>query len=433
MLTGVESLRTKCTQILDRRERILSAAIKAGRGLTAEEKGIDNSLFAEARMLRDTIARADDLQRARFDTADRPRVEVRTPARPKGYTFAACLFSIAGAELLKRNGTEMMPAQFAENRLHDFHAAAALSGSALTAGGVLIREDISDDFLEGLYPRSVVRAAGARVDAMPQGNLTLNGIDSGPVTSWIGEQQVSRGTASTFLQRKLLAKKLRALYPISNDLVRGAGDRAVANILEDLKRAIAAAEDLAFLRGPGTAYTPAGLAQLAGKTAASAAAPTIKSVESETGAAIEALLDANARMISPAWVWAPRTSLALGSQRSPALAGSDSLGVKAWPEIERGLFRGFPFLDTTNIPTNLGAGNIDSEIYFADWADVVIGQGPIEVRRSGQALYTDNGGNPQSAFARDETLLDVIEFVDLGVRHPGSVYFLSAVEYVRGM
>jgi hypothetical protein len=142
-------------------------------------------------------------------------------------------------------------------------------------------------------------------------------------------------------------------------------------------------------------------------------------------------------MVSPCWIWAPRTTLALGSQRIQLPQGNPVgttyvPGEKAWPEINLGRFRGFPFLDTTSIPTNLGAGT-DSEVYFADFDDIVIGQGPIEVRRGTAGIYVDSTGATQSAFVRDEVILDIVEYVDLGVRHTGSIYLLSGVEYVPGM
>ena len=422
----VEVLRKKRSDVLARRTARLTAAVKANRGLTVRERAEDDALAAEVRVLGDVLSRAEEVERT---LASGPsRIEVRTPARPKGWTMASCILSLAASGRAKVTGTPLTPAQFAEGQLHDFQAASALSASTVSGGGGMIREDVSADFIEGLYPRTCVRAAGARVENMPLGNLDLNRVTTGPVTTWIGEQSVSKGTAAQFGQSRLAAKKLRALVPISNDLIRFAGERAIANVREDVLRAMAAAEDAAFIRGTGTEYTPAGLSKQAGGTAASSSSPTIKSVDIETGTAILALLAANSRMISPGWLWNPRTTLALGSQRSPALGAADGLGVKAWPEIGNGMFRGYPFLDTTAIPINLGTGS-DSEIYFADFADVVVAQGPLLVRPSSQASYTDSAGNSQSAFSRDETLIDVIESVDLGVRHTGSVYLLTAVEY----
>jgi len=422
---ATEELRAKRSKVLDRREAIISAALKANRGLTAAEKASDNALAAEARTLTDTISRGEEVERARFSGfAGAHRVEVRGPSRPHGWTFTACLLSIAGAEHANKRGTgPVTPAQFAEERLHDFEAASALSSSTVAGGGGLIHEDVSEDFIEALYSRTVVRAAGARIEPMPSGNLDLSGVSSGPITSWIGEQAVSKGTASTFKQRKLLAKELRVLCPMAGSTVRHIGERGVANVREDILRAMAAAEDAAFLRGPGTSGTPMGLLQFAGGTSACAGSPTFATITGETGTALQALLNANCRMISPAWIWAPRTTQALDTERS-------TTGVKIWPEMERGLFRRYPFFDTTSIPTNLGGGGIDSEIYFADFADVVIGQGQTVVRMGTQGMYTDSAGNTQSAYSRDEVLLDVIEYVDLNVRHPESVYVLTAVEYL---
>ena len=441
MSIETKELLSKREETRKRRESLLLPITRESRAMTQREKAADDSLAAQVRVLDDVLDRVNDANRpARWSEASHS-IEVRTPARPKGHLFAACLLSICGAQFSAKHTHEpLSPERWAKEKLGDHYAAAAISASSLAAGGGLIPQDVAEDLIEALIPLTAVRRAGARIEPMPAGNLSLNKILTAPVFGWVGEQAPPNAVAPVFGQSNLAAKKLRALIPISNEIFRFAGPRAVDNVLADVKRAMAYYEDLGFLRGAGGQYAPQGLlyqAQMAvaagqqgGYSANSSASPTFTTVSADTSAMIQALLNANSRMISPTWIWAPRTSSALEGERSTLS------GMRTWPEMERNYFRRYPFFETTSIPTNLnvvGSTNIDSEIYLADFADVVIGQGPIEVRRSDQAQYTDSSGAQQSAFVRDETLADVLEYVDLGVRHLGSLAILQGVEYTIGM
>lgn len=61
----------------------------------------------------------------------------------------------------------------------------------------------------------------------------------------------------------------------------------------------------------------------------------------------------------------------------------------------------------------------ESEIYFADFNDVVIGEdGNMKVSFSQEASYQDGDGNLVSAFSRNQSLIRVVTEHDIGFRHP---------------
>lgn len=65
-----------------------------------------------------------------------------------------------------------------------------------------------------------------------------------------------------------------------------------------------------------------------------------------------------------------------------------------------------------------GTGGKESEIYFADFNDVLIGEdGAMVVDFSREATYIDADGNTVSAFARNQSLIRVIMEHDIGFRH----------------
>ncbi|HAW61041.1 MAG TPA: phage major capsid protein, partial [Pseudomonas sp.] len=107
---------------------------------------------------------------------------------------------------------------------------------------------------------------------------------------------------------------------------------------------------------------------------------------------------------------------------------------KAYPEIDAGLLKGYKWALTTQIPTNLGAGGNESEIYFVNFADCYIGEvEQLAIAISTEASYKDGEGNVVSAFQRDQTLIRVISKHDFGPRHIESIAIGTGVTWGAGM
>ena len=122
---------------------------------------------------------------------------------------------------------------------------------------------------------------------------------------------------------------------------------------------------------------------------------------------------------------APRTALYLMNLR-------DGNGNMAFPEMANGMLRMKPFKMTTQIPTNLGGGT-ESELYLADFAQVVVGEHMgIEVAMSTEAAYVDGTGTMRAAFSRDETVMRAIVQHDIGMRHLAALAILTGVTWAPG-
>ncbi|HHB8104608.1 TPA: phage major capsid protein, partial [Klebsiella pneumoniae] len=79
----------------------------------------------------------------------------------------------------------------------------------------------------------------------------------------------------------------------------------------------------------------------------------------------------------------------------------------------------YPVQRTSAIPANLGTGGKETEIYFADFNDVVIAEdGNMKVDFSKEASYIDADGTLVSAFSRNQSLIRVVTEHDIGFRHP---------------
>lgn len=427
------ALKQRLATVVENMDGMLAtAATEQGRDMTADETSAFDNLKAEADKLQADIAREQDVL-DRKALAAKPLDKVpggpapagTVPAAPaeKGITFARMTRALAVAR------GNPFDAQRVAEAWGDSGLFANQNMSSGAAGGFLVPETVGAEMIELLRPASVVMASSPIFLPMASGNFTMNRQASGVTANYVGEQQATNATGLTLGQVKLSAKKLQALVPISNDLLRAASLAADRVVRDDLVLSLATRADLAFIRGGGTEFSPRGLrfqpvgfAQETTNILAANATVNLVNVTSDLGRLELALMAADVPQVRPTWLMAPRTLLYLTNLR-------DGNGNKAFPEVETGMLRNKPIRVTTQIPVNLGSGS-DSELYLVDFAHIVVGEHMgIDIAVSTEAAYLDATGTLVSAFARDETLMRAIQQHDIGARHLAAIAVLTGVTW----
>jgi HK97 family phage major capsid protein len=413
------------------------AAIEAGGvALSAEQHTEFTNLSTKFGEITAQIERAEAAERMAAAAAvpvDPTPASVAVPAAPsvpaqpkapevKGAKVARMVRALAAA-----GGDAQLASQLAVERGFGEEVAMSLNTLTSSAGGILVPANLSSEVIELLRPKSVVRKLGARTLPISNGNITIPRLKGGAVVGYVGADSDMPATEQQFDDLQLTAKKLAALVPIANDLLKYAGVNPNVDqiVVADLTAAIGAREDKAFIRDDGTANTPKGLRfwAVAGNLLKASDGATIQKVETDLNKAILALEGADANMTQPGWIMAPRVFRFLSGMR-------DGNGNKVYPELDNGMLKGYPVGKTTQIPINLGAGTNESEIYFVDFGDVFIGEEEtLEIDYSKEATYKDSEGNVVSAFQRDQTLIRVIAKNDFGPRHVESIAVLTGVTW----
>ncbi|MCL1485198.1 phage major capsid protein (plasmid) [Marinobacter sp. M3C] len=326
-----------------------------------------------------------------------------------GAKAARMVMSIAAGK-----GDLGLATKFARDELNDADVAMAIETSA-GSGGAIVPTNIADEVVELLRAKTVVRRLGAQVMPLPNGNLSLPRISGGATSGYVGEGADVLATESAFDDVQLSAKTQITLVPMSNQLVGRAGYSVEQMVLNDMLNAKSVREDKAFLRDDGTSNTPTGFkktAETASRTVAWSGTANLATIDAFLDALILMLMNANSMMVRPGWALSPTSYMKLFGLR-------DGNGNKVYPEMNEGVLKGYPFASTTTIPNNIGAGANESEIYFADWNDVVIGESEsMSVDFSREATYKDAAGNLVSAFARNQSLIRLVAEHDVGFRHP---------------
>ncbi|MEP2103084.1 MAG: phage major capsid protein [Parasphingorhabdus sp.] len=438
----ITALKTSLAAVLVAMDEIIEGAVVANadddtaepepRDLTAEEQTSFDELKAKAEGLQAQIKREEELLAMKSSAAMPVTVPNANgggnlaPATVKeklepGVMMGRITQSLAASEMDQRAA-----ADFAQKAYGDEtgQIVANMEQSTNTKGGFLVDTAYSRDFIDVLRPQVVIRKLGARSVPMPDGNLTTRRKTSSTTAGYVGERTPAPATGVEVDTINMTAKYLRALVPISNSLIRRASMGVDAMVRDDLVESVSVKEDQQFLRGVGSATAPTGLRNLiaAGNVVPASGAATLAVVDAELASLRLRVLNGNIPMTQAGWIMSPRTMIFLETLR-------DGNGNKVYPEIAEGRLGIYPIGVTTSVPDNLGVGTDESEIYFGDFAQFMIGDTyNVTLAASDVAAY-DDGGTMRAAFSNDETVIRLIEEHDTQVRYDTAFAVLTGVTW----
>ena len=432
----ITALKTALAAVAVSMEGMLATASADGdRDLTAEEQTAFDAKTIEAKDLQAKIAREESVLALKASTAAPivlPGAEgvggaTTVPATVKEKPEPGAMVARVAIAIAATGGQDQraMAAHAASVWGNDTgQIVANMEQSTATKGGYLVDTDYSRDFIALLRPKVVIRQAGARSVPMPDGNITMRKQTGTTTAGYVGERSPAPTTDLSVGTLTMSAKTLRALVPITNQLIRRASFGVDSMVRDDLVTSAAIKEDQQFLRGTGSALAPAGLRSMivAGNVLTMTAAPTLVTVRSDMARLKLKVVNANVPLSRCAYIMSPRSQSFLENM-------TDGNGNKAFPEVSEGRFGIYPILVTTSVPDNLGAGTNESEIYFGDFEQFLIGDTyQVTLAASDSAAYDDNGVM-RSAFSNDETVIRLIEEHDTQLRYDAAFAVLTGVTW----
>jgi HK97 family phage major capsid protein len=295
-------------------------------------------------------------------------------------------------------------------------------------GGYLVPTQVlSNFFIELLRPNIVVEAMGATVlDNLTGAPVEIPAQIGGADAFWTGENQSITDSDVTVGQIALNPRQVSALVKMSSRLQRLSVPAAEPMVRQDMARAIAEAIDLAALRGSGASGEPIGIANTVG----------INTVAIGTdGGAFDFTVADNMRQALAVddalrgklgYVMHPSVSGKMRRERIAQFSGQLDGAYVMLPmsDAELGDRLGFKWLETTQIPTNLtkGTGSNLSEIYFGNWAELLIGMW--------MGLELDASRQAGDAFQKNQVWLKATVETDVAMRHVESFCLVSDAETV---
>lgn len=357
--------------------------------------------------------------------------------REHGMSLARCIRATAASKLagMGVEGAVSVLRQWGDVDLAEAWAGArakALAAGDATAGGFLVPTQFSQDFVALLRSRTVMRKLGVPTLQLPTGTVKMGKATAGATAGYIGENVNAPKSELAVGQVTLTFKKLAVLTPVSNDLLRYSSPGADMIVRNDLMAAMAVREDAAFIRGDGTDGSPRGLSYWAAAANKIAANATVSNQNTATdlGKLMQQLMDADIPMVNPCWIFSPRV-------KNYLITLQNTQGAFVYKdEMAAGTLWGYPFAVTTGIPTNLdftGGGNLnESEIYFFDAGQGVIGEAENMMVDASQEAAYHNGSSVQAAFSLDQTVVRALAEHDFVMRYDRAIAMLQGVTWAPG-
>jgi len=312
------------------------------------------------------------------------------------------------------------------NELEEVEKALTVSADYGT-GHFLVPDEWASEIIELLRPEVTVRKLGAQTMTLVGGKMHIPAMVGGATAEYLGESADISITKPEFSEKTLIAKKLAAIVPISNDLLRKASYNVLNIVRNDLINAIAIREDKAFLYDVGNEtpqITIKGLKALA--TASSNVLSSLGSLGKDLAQAEDKLKAAHIRFVRPGIIMSPRTETFL-KYYYEVLTGT----YPYLEEMKNGTIFGYPYAVSFDIRTNLtiDTKNNGTELFFVDFNEVIIGDSDeMYIDVSTEASYKVSE-NLISAFSKDQTLIRVITENDMILRHDDAVVVISPLNW----
>jgi HK97 family phage major capsid protein len=361
----------------------------------------------------------------------------RASRKEKGLDFARFIKAKAVAALDKKSIVDVVKEWNEKSPGMGYgEFAKALSSASFSGMGSLVRQEWASDFIELLRNTAVLRQAGAQVITGGQ-RLVFDGQAAGGTAYWGGEtSNITASNPTTNQPLALSAKKLTALCPIPNDLLRNTTISADQFVLKDLGRVVSLEEDVQFIYGNGTSGKPMGIAlQLASGNSYAmaalgvAAVPTVLEMKKEIDKALKVMELANAPMTDVAIFSSPSPKAAILDAVASSGDGSNMLemeytrsktlrGKKAFftNQITETGVGGGGTSGTGSLTTN-GNAVKQSDLLFFDMSEVIILDSlnlEAEVFPNGHYY---NGSTVVSGISTDQSVVRLIKETDIGLRH----------------
>jgi HK97 family phage major capsid protein len=293
----------------------------------------------------------------------------------------------------------------------------AQSAGVDTAGGFLVPLQALGGFIEILRSNMVTSRLGATVlEGLTGIPVEIPKQTSSSTANWVEENSPLTESQVGLGQLQMNPKALGTLVKMSNRSVRLTQPAIESLVQQDMAEQIARALDLAAIRGLGSLGQPLGVVNQPGVVTVdfdSTAVHGAKTNPSWEGMyELEGVLeDADALKGNLGYAFAPAIKRQMSKLRSAAFATVDNEGpfLQTQPMTAADITAvlGYPFATSTQMPTNLFAGD-QGEAIFGNWSDLLIGMwGGLRLKASEDA---------STAFERDQLWVRAIMDVDIAIR-----------------
>lgn len=332
----------------------------------------------------------------------------------KAFSFGKCIKAqVDGWAKVKNSGYE-------QEVIEALAVVKSQNGSSGEAGGFFIPEEFTSEVIDLAIAKTPVMEMGVTQLRNLRGELPIPKSTGRNTMYWVGEEEASTESSSTFGEIVLRPKTAAAFTKISRRLLHQSGN-VVENIVKgNIIDAFALGFDRAFLTGAGNSKVPAGIDSFTGLTAttdvhANGGRFTIdKASEMAMNIDVANMLKGNL-----GYIMRPEVLSLMLRERVPNFSGQtdgqpiNPMAVIMSPaQLESVL--GYKVRTTTLLDGDIVQGDAEnsSRVYFGDWSQFVVGfwEG-FELKASDSA-----GDASGSAFTQRQIWLSAFQGVDSNIK-----------------
>lgn len=380
------------------RDSIQKAVAEENRTKDASEREAFDTLNDEIKALQLEVKDLQDLEKQNIKSAkpvseDQPEqakqfsgiaVHKAPEKLEKGIAFARFAGALGAAKGDLHTAKAIAESRFPEDkRLHHVLKSAVTAGNtqdATWAGNLVEYQEISNDFIEFLRPRTVIGKFGTEgipaLRSIPF-NVTIKGQSAGGTAGWVGEGKHKPLTSPGFSTVNLGWFKLAAITAASDELLRFSNPSAERLIRDDLAAAVIEEMDSAFLDA-----TNSGVTNVKPKSVTSGvtAADGTGDAEADIQGLWTAAVSANYDLSSAVYLTTPAVALKLASLKTAA-------DNRVFPDVSvfGGSIGGIPLIVSTQADEDIFTLLFASEIYLADDGIVT-----LDASREASLIMDDN-------------------------------------------
>ncbi|MDI9686572.1 phage major capsid protein [Burkholderia cenocepacia] len=426
-----EQIKRVLAQILLKSDA-LSNIVKKGMDMSDEEVAAAEALKAEVKSLEGRLAllKDEEAKEAAAATAvaekgltvtPQSRVEVKDN-KQKGASVARVALTLMAARgnlvLAEQMAAKHYKDDAVVNSVVKAAVAAGTTQVAAWAGNLIYPELYAADFIELLYPQTVLgRLEGMRKIPF---NVRINGMNGGTQVGWVGEAKNAPVTSASFFNVNLGWNKVNAIAAFSDEIIRFSNPAVEALVLSNLVEATAQGLDSTFLgTAAATAVSPAGMFHGVTPVASGSTLGTADGSQSaldliaDLQTAIAPMIAANLPVGGIRLLMSPARALHLGSLRNP-------LGAKWFPglDLNGGTLEGFPVITSNNVAGNVISILLPNEVYLSEDA------GPeIDFSREASLIMDSTpdaaSSAPVSMFQTNQVAVKIGQFINWAPRRAG--------------
>lgn len=247
--------------------------------------------------------------------------------------------------------------------------AAGTTSNSTWAAPLVYAQNLTSEFIDLLRPQTILGRLPFRTVPF---NVSIPRQTAGAAAGWVGEGLSKPVQKLDFDRLAIPWAKIAVIAVITQELARFSNPAAETLIRDDLIAAIGQFKDVQLIDPTVTASAGVRPASITNNVTP-VADPADITIAAIDGALVQMLMNMNANnigMTSPRWIMNGSLRILLENLRT-------TQDLPAYPEVARGLLKGYPIVESNNVPIATGGDPDTTMLILVDASQILHAEDPV--------------------------------------------------------